>query len=88
MGNDFRKLKAPLIWYDIIHVLDVLSRFIYAKDKPQVRKMLDVVMAKKDEAGSFIPESVWQEFKGWDFGQKKEPSRYLTFLVYRILKRM
>ncbi len=88
MGNDFRKLKAPLIWYDIIHVLDVLSRFNYAKEKPEVRDMLGVVTAKMDEAGSFTPESVWQEFKGWDFGQKTKPSKYLTFLVYRILKRM
>ena len=88
MGNDFRKLKAPLIWYDIVHVLDVLTRFAYAKDSPQIREMLDVVMSKKDSAGKFTPESVWQEFKGWDFGQKKEPSAYLTFLVCRILKRM
>ncbi len=88
MGNDFRKLKAPLIWYDIIHVLDVLSRFEYAKGKPQIREMLDIVTAKKDDAGSFTPESVWQEFKGWDFGQKKKPSPYLTFLIYRIIKRL
>jgi hypothetical protein len=88
MGNDFRKLKAPLIWYDIVHVLDVLIRFDYAKDKPEVWQMLDVVMSKKNPDGSFTPESVYQEYKGWDFGQKKESSAYLTFLVYRILKRL
>ena len=88
MGNDFRKLKAPLIWYDIVHVLDVLSRFAYAKTKPQVRQMLDTVIAKMDGAGCFTPESVYMEFKGWDFGQKIKPSKYLTFLVYRILKRI
>jgi len=88
MGNDFRKLKAPLIWYDIVHVLDVLSRFKYAKEKPQVRQMLDVITAKKDSEGTFTPESVWLDWKGWDFGQKKEPSKYLTFLIYRILKRI
>ena len=27
MGTDFRKLKAPGLWYDILHVADVLSRF-------------------------------------------------------------
>jgi hypothetical protein len=27
MGTDFTKLKAPLVWYDLLHVLDVLSRF-------------------------------------------------------------
>ena len=27
MGSDFRKLKAPFIWYDILHVLEVLTQF-------------------------------------------------------------
>jgi len=88
MGNDFRKLKAPLIWYDIIHVLDVLSRFKYGIQKPEFASMLDIVLSKKDRDGRFTPESVWMEYKSWDFGQKKEPSKYLTFLIYRILKRM
>lgn len=88
MGNDFRKLKAPLVWYDIIHVLDVLSRFAYSRQKNQVKEMLDIVVAKQDSEGKYRPESVWQDWKGWDFGQKSQPSKYLTFLVYRILKRM
>ena len=27
MGTDFSKLKAPLIWYDILHVTDVMTQF-------------------------------------------------------------
>jgi len=88
MGNDFRKLKAPMVWYDIVHVLDVLSRFKYAHQKLQLREMLDIVTSKKDGEGRYTPESVWQDWKGWDFGQKKQPSDYLTFLICRILKRM
>lgn len=26
-------------------------------------------------------------YKGWDFGQKREPSAWITFLMQRILKR-
>ncbi|MEI7616824.1 MAG: hypothetical protein WCJ54_08945, partial [Actinomycetota bacterium] len=88
MGNDFRKLKAPLIWYDIVPVLDVLSRFDYSRQKLQVREMLDIVTARHDSEGRYTPESIWLDWKEWDFGQKKQPSQYLTFLVYRILKRM
>jgi hypothetical protein len=88
MGNDFRKLKAPLVWYDIIHVLDVISRFEYAQQKSQVKEMIDIVTDKSDADGKYTPESVLQEWKCWDFGQKKKPSEYLTFLVCRILKRM
>jgi hypothetical protein len=88
MGDDFRKLKAPLVWYDIIGMLDVLSRFDYSQQKDQVKEMLDIVIARQDADGKYTPESVWQDWKGWDFGQKKKPSEYLTFLVYRILNRI
>ena len=27
MGTDFRKLKVPYIWYDLLHVADVLSTY-------------------------------------------------------------
>ncbi len=31
IGTDFRKPKYPLVWYDILHVTDVLSRFPQAR---------------------------------------------------------
>ncbi len=31
MGTDFRKLKVPFVWYDLMHVLDVLSRFPWVR---------------------------------------------------------
>src|SRR5512136_1958344 len=27
IGSAFRKLKYPFVWYDILHLVDVLSRF-------------------------------------------------------------
>jgi hypothetical protein len=84
MGTDFRKLKAPLIWYDIVHVLDVLSRFEYAVLDPRFLQMLEVVTSKADSDGLYTPESVWQAWKDWDFGQKKKPSLWLTYLVMEI----
>jgi len=50
--------------------------------------MLDIVIAKQDGESRYALESVWQEWKGWDFGQKSKSSPYLTFLVSRILKWM
>ena len=87
MGTDFRKLKAPLFWYDILHVLDVLSRFKWATMDKRFQQMLNVVESKADGDGRYIPESVWTAWKNWDFGQKKVPSRGLTLLVQRILNR-
>ncbi len=88
MGDDFRKLKAPFIWYDLLHMLDVLSQFPFLRDDPRLREMAAILAAKADERGRFTPESVWQAWSGWEFGQKKVPSRWLTLLAPRILRRM
>lgn len=88
MGNDFCKLKAPLVWYDLVHVLDVLTQFAWTRNDPRLRTMLDVALTKADADGKFTPESVWQAWKAWDFGQKKVPSPWLTLLMQRILKRI
>ena len=87
MGTDFRKLKAPAMWYDIISVVDVLTHFESVKSDSRFIEMISVIKNKKDSDGLFTPEAVYQKFKGWDFGQKKTPSPYLTYLCNRILGR-
>jgi hypothetical protein len=87
MGTDFRKLKAPLVWYDILHTLDVLTRFPFLKKDKRLEDMINIVKVKADDVGRFTPESIYTKLKGWEFSQKKEPSRWITFLVERILKR-
>ena len=87
MGTDFRKLKAPLVWYDILHVLDVLSQVPAVLGDPRYRSMLDELAAKADADGRFTCESVWKAWADWDFGQKRAPSRGATLLAWRILLR-
>lgn len=88
MGTDFRKLKAPLVWYDLVHVLDVLSRFEWLRKDKRLLGMLGVLRSKADAQGRFTVESVWTAWKDWEFGQKKEPSRWLTLLAWRIIGRV
>jgi hypothetical protein len=88
MGTDFRKLKAPLFWYDILHVLDVVSHFEWARTDKRFKQMLKTIESKADEDGCYIPESVWTAWKDWDFSQKKVPSQGLTFFIQRVLKRV
>ena len=88
MGTDFQKLKAPLVWYDVLHVLDVLSNFPFLQKDKRVNEMLDIIEAKATPEGKFIPESIYRAWKDWDFGQKKIPSPWITFLVYRIFYRL
>jgi hypothetical protein len=88
MGTDFRKLKVPFIWYDLVHVLDVLSRFTWLRGDPRLLDMAGVMYAKGDAVGRFTNESMWTAWKDWEFGQKKQPSRWLTLMCWRIIKRL
>lgn len=88
MGTDFRKLKVPFIWYDLINVLDVLTRFAWLRDDPRLRDMASILIGKADPDGRFTLESVWTAWKDWEFGQKKAPSRWLTLAAWRVLSRL
>ncbi|SCP99632.1 hypothetical protein [Anaerobium acetethylicum] len=88
MGTDFRKLKAPSCWYDIISVAGVLSKYEFVQDDPRFLEMIAHIRARQDKDGFFTPESVYQKLKDWDFGQKKVSSPYLTYLCYRIFERL
>jgi hypothetical protein len=88
MGTDFRKLKAPLAWYDILHVADVLSRFQWARSDDRLRGMVGEIASRAGTDGRFIAGSVWQRWKGWEFAQSKAPSRYITLRARAILERM
>jgi hypothetical protein len=88
MGTDFRKLKVPLVWYDLLHVFDVLSNFHWLKEDRRLLEMALLLRSKADEHGRFTLESVWTAWKEWEFGQKKEPSRWLTLLAWRMMGRL
>lgn len=88
MGNDFRKLKVPFVWYDLLHVLDILSRFQWLKQDARLKDMLAILQSKADAQGRFTPESIWTAWKDWEFGQKKAPSRWLTLCAWRIMQRI
>lgn len=86
-GTDFRKLKAPCLWYDILHVADALSQFPLALGDPRFEEMAALIESKADAYGRFVPESVYKPYAAWDFGQKKSASPWLGFMVARIRRR-
>jgi len=43
MGTDFRKLKAPAMWYDLVSVMDVLSRVESAKSDARFMEMVSLM---------------------------------------------
>jgi hypothetical protein len=88
MGTDFRKLKAPYVWYDLLHVFDTLTQFPWLKTDLRLKDMTNLVISKADNNGKYTAESEWKAWNGWEFGQKKQPSKWLTFLTINALIRM
>jgi hypothetical protein len=87
VGTQYLKLRYPEEKYGILRVLDVLSCYPRALRSEAFSSMFEMVKQKSPE-GCYFAESVRRSFSDFDFGQKKEPSRWITFLVARIEKRM
>jgi hypothetical protein len=88
IGTDFRKLKYPFVWYDILHVVDVLSRFPFVYSDPRFREMVETITAQGNEDGRYNASSMYRAWKGWSFADKKHPSPWLTFLALRVQRRI
>lgn len=88
MGTDFSKLKYPFVWYDILHVAEVLSRFAFVHTDPRFKEMVAAITDQANENGRYTAGSMYRAWKGWSFADKRNPSPWLTFLVLRILKRI
>ena len=88
IGTDFRKLKYPFVWYNVLHVVDVLSRFPFVHADPRFREMVEAITTQADEKGRYTATSMYRAWKGWSFADKKNPSPWLTFLVLRVIKRL
>lgn len=87
IGTDFRKPKLPLVWYDILHVTDVLSRFPTARSDYRFMEMLAELMSQADEDGQFTPASMYRDWKDWEFADKKQPSPGITLIAWRTAAR-
>jgi hypothetical protein len=88
IGTDWEKLKYPFTDYKILKFLDALSQFEYAKQRFQETEMISLLLSKRDSEGRFTPESIHKVWSGFDFGQKEKPSRWITLIALRILKRI
>jgi hypothetical protein len=87
VGKRFRSLQYPAVKYGILRVLDALSLFPYAVKSQTFQNILDFVHAKAKN-GRYFAESTDMVYPDFDFSQTKEPSRWITFLVNRIDKRV
>jgi len=87
IGRGWERLKYPYTDYRILKYLDILSRFESAKKDPRMLEMMELLIYKRDESGRYYAESTHNVWSDFDFGQKKSPSKWITYLAYRILSR-
>lgn len=85
-SKKFWTLKYPFVWYNALYLADVLTRFDFLKNEPVVKELIDWIINSQTDDGKFKPTSIFMNYKGWDFSNKKEPSPWITFLCSRILK--
>jgi len=88
IGSGWEKLKYPHTDYRILKFLDIIAQFDSARTDPRVQSMIDMLVSKQDKDGRYRAESIHKAWSGFDFAQKEKPSRWITFIVYYILKRM
>ncbi len=88
IGSGWEKLKYPFTEYRSLHYLDGLSRVPAVKDHARIAEITGLVLSKRDAEGRFQPESINEAWSGFDFGQKRQPSRWLTCLVYVVAARL
>ena len=60
IGTDFRKLKYPYVWYNILHVVEVLSRFPEVHNDPRFLEMVTIITEQADRKAAIQPtRCIW-----------------------------
>jgi hypothetical protein len=88
MGTDFKKLKYPMVWYNILHTVHGLRNIHGVPGDPRFLEIAALLLDKLDDKGCVKPESVYMCYKNQEWSNKKSPSRLLTILVHEALAGM
>ncbi|MBN2085809.1 MAG: hypothetical protein JW748_11355 [Anaerolineales bacterium] len=86
MGTDFLKLKFPMVWYNLLHVVSALKNIPGIAGDTRYLKLAGHLRRKLDPSGKATPESIYLTYKSEEWSDKKNPSRLLTILVHQVLR--
>jgi hypothetical protein len=85
-GKKFRLPRAPFFWYNVGTVLDAVRHYPSLVKTQAFNELAAVSLLEFTSNGVFIPKSIYLYFKEYSFGQKKEPSPWMTLFLSRIYK--
>jgi hypothetical protein len=96
-GYQFKSVKWPDFWYDVLWVLETLGRYpelwegkgARAEDRTSIAELAACLIAYNiDPDGRVTPRRTYRGFEGFSFGQKHEPSPFATARVLAALARL
>jgi hypothetical protein len=85
-SGNWWKFGFPVFYVtDVLQIAEALCRLGFAHD-PRLAGVLDLVRAKQDHRGRWPLEYEYTG-KSWvDFGEKKQPNKWVTLRALRVLK--
>ena len=60
----------------------MLLKFGGVRDDSRLLEMVEIIKSKAGDDGRFTNESMWRDWKGWDFEQKRDPSWWITLVAH------
>lgn len=87
IGSTWDKVQYPFVQYQLLKTVDTLTQVPAVRGDARLQEMVAHVQSKQDAAGRWLAEGVNKPYADFDFGQKKQPSPWITFLAVRALAR-
>ena len=96
-GYQFKSVKWPNFWYDVLWVLETVSRYPALWDGPEARdedresieEMAACLVAYNfDDDGRVTPRRTYRGFERFSFGSKRGPSPFATVRALAPLERL
>jgi hypothetical protein len=87
INQKFSELSFPWFGYNILRGLDILTKLGYVDD-PRVDETVDIILQKRQSNGAWVLENSPMGRMQTDIERKGQPSKWITLIALRILKRL
>lgn len=85
IGTTWDKVQYPFVQYQLLKTIDTLSFVPAVHVDPRYLEIVARLKSKQTAEGRWQVESINKTWSAFDFGQKKAPSPWVTFLALRVM---
>jgi hypothetical protein len=85
IGTTWNKVQYPFVQYQLLKTIDTLSLIPAVHVDSRYQEIVARLKSKQTAEGRWQVESINKTWSAFDFGQKKMPSPWVTFLALRII---